>query len=179
MLAFTVGQYVRVRVWLDDLPQAAYPSTDVVTRVIKSANIGNTETRQVAMELFRPTCGPSSYGLLGGRFKPMRTGTLEVHVAFTEGPTDHFAGALAPSDDVRVGLPFGYVLGVLNGALGSKEIHNIGAGTIMFDCAAHGYVGSSLSIFRMLAEEVVGLLSATNTETAIEVLKDNLTARFL
>lgn len=115
------------------------------------------------------------YGLLGAAFVPAATGHLRVEVAGSEDTGNVFFASLASSlDDVFVGLPREYVESVLDGACSASNIHDLGAGILRFDCAAHGHVGSSQALFRQLGEAVVLLFGIDPDEEARQEISELL-----
>ena len=97
--------------------------------------------------------GRGEYGVLGATFEPHEYPYLAVHVATT---VDVGSPAPGKFGGARVGLPFGYVGGVLAGAL--QEPERVGPGTLRFEHAAVHEVDSSWEVFRLLAVGVVRLV---------------------
>lgn len=164
----TLNRFLKVRLWLGELPATDYQTVALEERTLTTGRSVVANARRAAVEVFKVTCGPSSYGLLGAEFVPRSSDDLRIHIAVSLDYDRPFEGALASShDDVRVGLPSQYVKSVLDGSAGADEIRDLGAGDLDFKCAAHGLVGSSQVVFDRLAGTVVMLL-ATDAESLPE-----------
>ncbi len=146
------------RIWLQELPDADYEAHEVVEHLLTAKTSALSEIRQAAVELFRHTTGPSSYGLLGAEFTPKPTGYLVVSVAVSSTDGRRLEWAFANAiDEVYVGLLPEYISGILEGVHDAGEI--LGSGVLRFQWAAHGAVGSSQRFFEELARIVVQLLT--------------------
>lgn len=149
----------KARIWLDELPDWTYEVVEVIERHREVDSHGLAESRSVAVELFLPTGGRALYGGLGAVFVPKDTKRLTVQTFISHGEGKPYEEALAYRiDDVRRGLPYEFVEGIFDGVLQTDETQFLGAGTLSFRCAVHGYVGSSRSMFQRLSRIVVKLL---------------------
>ena len=75
------------------------------------------------------------------------TNELVVQVAVSDGTGPPLTRALA-GDEVIIGLAGEYGEAVLAGAFDAAAPAALGAGSLRFDCAAHGVIGSSRQLFR-------------------------------
>ena len=144
------------RVWVDELPE--WSSLSPVGHVTgywrwRGGVPGPAAKRGAAWGYGAGFGGHGEYGVLGARFEPHEYPYLRVSVAATL-----VAKIRAPDRfrQARVGLPFEYVGGVLEGAL--QEPDTVGPGTLTFNHAAVHEVDSSWEVFRLLAVGVVRLL---------------------
>jgi hypothetical protein len=137
------------------------------------------QARVGAVELFHHAGPYTPYGLLGATHHPSASAdrelTVLVHVSTPSGAA--FTESLARSfDDVQIGLPHEYVRGVIDGV---SEVHGeiggLAAGKLVFDCAAHGAIGSSLAFFQRLSRIVCRLLSAEHAQPSEDEILRYLT----
>jgi hypothetical protein len=99
-------KHLRARVWIGELPDAAYPSGKSFCRAIAAGRESQNGLRLAAVEVLVPLGPRSMYGLLGGEWKPTTTGQFSVDVHISSANERLFADSLAMNvDDVRVGLP--------------------------------------------------------------------------
>lgn len=169
----SIGAFRQARVWIGELPNAAYSPVDTVTHVIAAGRqpIPNGLTL-ATVEVFVPLGGRALYGLLGGHWRPTKGSHLSVELSVSA-PNEHsFPDSLAEKvDDVRVGLPAEYAQGVFDGIdLAKGELNTVAAGELSIDCAAHGAVGSSSAIFKHLASVLVKLFNTIHAEPSDEEL---------
>jgi hypothetical protein len=157
MLTVHFGASGRANVWLDRHPGLPYEAIAIPERVLLAPDATRGHPRAAAIEWFRPTCGPSTFGLLGGHFTPDTAGRLLVRVLASSYDGKRIADDLRPRDLLRAGLPEEYTGYVLQGAGGAE--HLLGSGKLTFDCAAHGAVGSSGWVFFRLTRAVTWLLT--------------------
>ncbi|HEY7061393.1 MAG TPA: hypothetical protein VII06_07945 [Chloroflexota bacterium] len=158
MITLQPGPSSHASVWLDELPPLTYPPSQVMELCV-AARPGAIQTaRRAAIERTWPSCGPSSYGLLGAEFIPAPTEQIQilVHCSDNQIAQAPFEDVL-PRGPVRIGLLDEYGKAVLAGAAAAAEL--LGAGTLRFDHAAHDLVGSSPVVFAWLASGVVELLA--------------------
>ena len=93
-----------------------------------------------------------------------------MQVAVSDGTGPPLTNALA-GDEVMIGLAGEYGEAVLVGVFDAAALAGLGAGSLRFDCAAHGVIGSSRQLFRQLSAGVVRLLTRpTWTEEALAEL---------
>lgn len=166
---------VRARFWLDDLPDLAYPIVEVMERSITVRQSPAGDARRAAVELVTRAGHPSSYGLLGGSFTPQQTSRLVIQVASLTAGAERVEWALAGgNDDVYAGLLGEDAVGVLDGVEAAMAEHDLGAGVLRFDHAAHGVIGSSRSLFGRLGRIVVALLARPGVQWSDDDLAELL-----
>jgi hypothetical protein len=166
-----LGQSRKARVWIGELPELSYPQIGLLRQSIGISNAPVRTARRAAIELFKSTCGPSSYGLLGAEFVPALSDRLviEVVASRSDGPT--FLDSMAfQSDDVRIGLPGEYAEAVLESVVNAAESWLLGPGDLRFHRAAHGLAGSSPMIFKQLTAAVVHVIAAVQDQVAEQEL---------
>lgn len=167
-----LGKYGRARVWIGELPGAAYPAVKTFTHAIAAEASSENRLRLVAVEVFMPLGPRSMYGLLGGRWTSGTTSQLsvDVSIAAADGQllSDNLAGK---GDEVRVGLPAEYAQAVLAGVdLAKSEMNTLAAGKVSINCAAHGAIGSCEAVFKHLAAILIKLLNTASVEPSDEDL---------
>lgn len=149
----------KVRVWLNEMPDASYRVTNVVEHIWPTMSLRHYLGCRCAVEMIVHTGGHCPYGLLGAEFLPDDSSVLRSHVALSDSREHVFVDSLAGNlDEVYIGLPPEYVGGVLLGVASSSADEALGAGMLRFDCAAYGLIGSSQHIFQRLARIIVELL---------------------
>lgn len=160
MIQLNLNAYARARLWdSSELPDlGGLPVVEHILRASENAK----PSKNIAIEVAVPRGGVTSFGLLGATFEPARAASLTMTV-LSDGDRV-FPDALAPSPERAVfGLPQEYVNSVVNGFLkGAALLADIPGGSLVFDRAAHGMLGSSCELFRELAACVTRLaLGAT------------------
>ncbi len=160
MLELSVTHEGKARVWLQELPHCLYSVSQVLKCDIAAEESQEAGGRCAGIEVFLHRGGYCPYGLLGGLFVPAvsESVTLQVGISTSNGQVmdNTLAGLI---DQVKIGLPFAYAESVLLGAASVSALSHLGSGTLLFDCAAHGEVGSSPHIFHRLAAIVTQLIS--------------------
>lgn len=149
----------KAQAWLDELPQAAYAEASSVERVINIDNPVHTMTRQVAAEILVQTGGRALYGLLGAELFSQETNELQLKVTTSRFDGPPYVSSIAlPSEEVRIGLPDEYASSVVDAVLATAvSSAGLPPGKIIFNCAAHGLIGSSQQIFRALGQIIIRL----------------------
>jgi hypothetical protein len=150
----------RARLWQGTLPALTYPVVQVLERGRSARSCMTKQVREVAIEWSRPTCGPSSYGLLGAQWTPQGTARLLVRVLVSADvpvPGPDWRPLTSPSP--QPGLSKEYAEPVLMAALEAEELADLGAGILCYSHAAHDLVGSSPVVFKWLAQAVVRVLT--------------------
>jgi len=162
MKILELGKYRQARVWLEELPDASYPSVKTFTHTIAADRESRSGLRSAAIEVYVPVGPRSMYGLLGGQLEPAATGHLSVDVSISVANERLFANSLAmKADEVRVGLPAEYARSVLAGVdLANGELNGLTAGKLSIDHAAHGAIGSCEAVYKHLAAILVKILNA-------------------
>jgi hypothetical protein len=172
MDVFELGVYRKARVWWGELPDLHYDPTEVLQRTLQTSNLLVTEKRSAAIEFYKPAHS-FSYGLLGAGFTPGRLGQFVIQVAISDYNGQPLEWSLAQQiDNVYTGLPAEYAQSVFEGASEAETV--LGSGVLRFDCAAHGLVGSSPVIFRLLSKAIVHLLAAAKKQVAETELRELL-----
>jgi hypothetical protein len=126
--------------------------------------------KHVVVELARPTCGPSTYALLGGQFEPNPTEELRIEAAVAVSPGPSASWAMPPfPNHTQIGLPKHYAEAAVEAAV--DEATNVAVGGVVLRCdrAVEDQVGSSEWMFKVVARGVVHLLalqSPTDDEIA-------------
>ena len=174
-----VDLHGQARVWLDELPEPAFPVVDIIDRTLGAGSSSISSVRRAGVEVLLPRGAHAFYGLLGAEFTPRSSGPLEIQVAISGTPELQLDRSLAVrSDDVRLGLPRQYSTSVLDGVSTTHETHRLGPGVVRFVRAAHGAVGSSRWLFERLAGVVVSLLASQTEMLSDEDLSELLRQSF-
>jgi hypothetical protein len=161
MRIIDLGRYRRARVWIGEVPDAAYRSIDIAKCSMLAGTNIRDGLRLAAIEVSVPVGAHSMYGLLGGEFNPESTDRLDVEVRVASAVGHLLAANLAgQGDEVRVGLPAEYTEAVLSGiALAKGELGRLVPGRLLINRAAHGAVGSCEAVFKHLAAALVKLFN--------------------
>lgn len=172
MKILELGKYRRARVWIGELPDAAYPSVKTLAHSVSATTEPHGKRKMAAVELLVVTGPRSLYGMLGGHFTVGPTGRLNVDVRISTANERLFADNLAGTlDEVRVGLPAEYAQAVLAGVdLAKGELNALTAGKLSINCAAHGAIGSCEAVFKHLAAILVKLFNSGSVEISDEEL---------
>ncbi len=164
-----LNRHRQARIWLGELPDLIDPAAKFVEHSLERSASGNTQGQRAAVEMIVPSAGRALYGLLGSEFVSDRSGQLLVKMAVSENVESEIDWSLASSiDKVCAGLPVEYADSVLDGVVNAGEI--LGSGVLLFNCAAHGAVGSSPHMFRQLALFVVRLIASVGESLSEEEL---------
>ena len=168
------------RVWIEELPDLRYPVEDVVEQTVEASPKGWGAMRSAAAEMVRPSCGPSSYALIGAKFLPASKGPLFIQVAVSgasdeklETPAnEEQAGAPISHSTKFVGFPREFLRGVFDVAVDAADL--LGSGLLRFDHAAHDSVGSSIMAFRWATQATVRLLTINSNAISEDELRQLL-----
>lgn len=168
----------RARIWLNDIPDWSYTSTNIVKHVEENKDIGQAHLTSVALELSFPS-GPTSYGGLAVTFLPLESGNLEISIPVLNKGEEILSDILASkTETVEKALPEGYIEGLLRGFLAPEGGDVLGSGKLQVQGALHGYVGSSPIMFSVLGRCVVKLLCLPKPileeEQAINLLRHEI-----
>lgn len=174
MKTLDLGRFRRARVWIGELPDAAYSSINPITHTVRAGGQQHGGRRLVAVELFVPLGARSMYGLIGGLFEPWRAGQLTVEVSSSSNSERLLTDSLASGiDEVRVGLPAEYIAAILRGVDAvALEVGGVASGKLVINCGAYGVVGSCQAIYESLAATLVKLCNiATNDVSDSELIR--------
>jgi hypothetical protein len=160
MKTFDLEKLKKARVWLNELPQCEYTSSQILMHIIPASKAGETAIRCAAIELLVPLGPRSMYALIGEEYSANDSDTLEVELAVSDDGVVFPNGLASPNDLVKIGLPNEYVRAVTKGIdLGCAELNGIGAGKLRIACAAHGVVWSSEAIYSRAASLLIKLIN--------------------
>jgi hypothetical protein len=168
------------RIWIEELPDLRYPVEDVVERTLEAHPKQFGPMRSAAAEMLRPSCGPSSYALIGAKFVSASTGPLHVQVAVSGASAEKLSSPATGEHEVAtisysakfIGLPREFVRGVLDVAPDAADL--LGSGLLRFDHAAHDFVGSSIMAFRWATQATVRLLTLSGGAISEDKLRQLL-----
>lgn len=160
MRTLDIGKHRQVRIWMGELPDAAYPVMRTLSYSVAAGKAPYNQPRVAAVEAFVPVGGRAHYGLLGGVFRPAPSDALNIELGISSETERRFVDSLAQrTDEVRVGLPNEYVSGVKAGIeLAKAELKTLAPGTLVINHAAHGAVGSCTTIYKHVASILVKVL---------------------
>lgn len=175
MIEASLGRHARARLWTDgELP----PLTGwaAVRRRLPADPRAAGEHRSLAVEVVIPRGGMISYGLLGATYEPVAGDSLDV--AVLPGDWLPFERALAgPPEEVVTGLTTDYAEAVMDGAVAAAgTVTAVPGGSLIFDRAAHGAIGSSVALFRQLAAGITRM-TLGGTESWQDTLREELRLR--
>jgi hypothetical protein len=104
------------RVWIEELPELRYPVEEVVEYSLEAHPKGFSAMRSAAAEMVRPSCGPSSYALIGAEFLPAPTGPLFIQVAVS-GASDEKLSSPATGEHEVATISYSANLSAYRGSL--------------------------------------------------------------
>lgn len=161
MIVLNLTQHRKARVWLAEFPEARVEFEAASERVVETDAMPLDEVRRAGVEILIPRGPRALYGLLGAELRPNRIGELRVRVLTCSGNRRRFKDAIAlASDEVYVGLPDEFAAAVIEGVVEqNKRPGGLASGELVFQCAAHGLVGSSPTIFKWLSAVLVRILN--------------------
>ena len=169
------------KVWIGQVPDLLLESSDVLARSVR-ATTGEEGTRSVAVELFIPLGGFAMYGTLGATYEPKALSELLIEVLVAEQGAS-YSSELAVSDKTSVSLPRETATVVLKAATKlQQESTLLAGGTLTFDRAIHGIIGSSPAVFVALTHacfELLGDPTSCTDATGIETKLITAVARAL
>jgi len=165
------NKYATGRVWQGELPDLDYDPHQIIERRYPALAINRARPESAAIEV---RLGPPRdfTGALGARFIPDSGTALCVQLL----TSDYYNSEIVPwalaqtRDEFRVGLPDEYVDGLFRGVDRSTHREGLGSGTLRFDRAAHGMIGSAPVVFGWLAEAVIYLLTLGDTSADVREL---------
>jgi hypothetical protein len=165
----------RARIWWDESPDWHYEGTEIIKRQIESTTSNQPIYQSSAIELFLPVGARFYYGALAVTFVPATAGPLVIRVPvldWEQGADDILQDALPGRqlDTVIIGLLPEYADGVFDGILNPAIAQFLGSGTLSISGAAHGAVGSSPWMFKLLGRISVKLLNLDKKEVSDEQL---------
>lgn len=149
----------KASIWLDELPNWQYKGNETIERQFESARSGQLINHSSAIELFVPIGGRFYYGALAVSFVPAIDGPLVIHAPILELEI-LLQDPLVDNklDTVCIGLLPEYARGIFDGILNTDTAPLLGSGTLSVAGAAHGAIGSSPWIFKLLGRIAVKLL---------------------
>lgn len=169
--------FKQARIWLNELPDISYEydAADVLQSIVKVPILAEQHERlisKVAVEILIPG-GLNQYGILGAEIKsPCISGELLVKVMSSDKLGRELSWALASRlDNIFTGLPTEYAVAVLEKAVESPIIQQIGEGVLEFRYAAHGVVGSSINVFKRLCSVTLELLCQKTKDVNTEQIE--------
>jgi hypothetical protein len=152
--------FSEARIWLGELPNWYYKGTKIIERRLDSTVSNQPINKSSAIELFVPVGGRFYYGALAVTFVPATAGSLVIQVPILE--SEDILQDTLPSnklETVIVGLLPEYANGIFDGILNTVIAQLLGLGTLSISGAAHGVVGSSPWMFKVLSRISVKLLT--------------------
>src|SRR5262249_42340971 len=144
--------YSRARIWMDELPNWHYKGTEIIERQIDTSMPNKPIHESSAIELFVPIGARFYNGALAITFVPATTGPLVIQVP-TLDSEDILQDTVTSNklDTLLIGLLPEYANGIFDGILNTATAQLLGSGTLYISGAAHGAVGSSFWMFKVLS----------------------------
>ena len=164
MLGVDLGHFQKIRVWIGECPGAQFLPVGQVEVQVPAEGISVAE-RTLAVEMALGRGATVLYGLVGATHRGLLVAealTLSIgygDVEFGKGREYRTPFASSPERPV-IGMPRELAQPVLGGMqLALQEGADIGRGRLSVACAAHGAVGSTAYVFRLLGMVIVRLLA--------------------
>lgn len=159
-----------VQVWLGEWPESQYEATSVLQQWHEVTGERPVAMRRLAVEWRTPSCGPSSYGLLGAEYVPdPAEKRLLIEVALSADEPYCWREPQGPT--TRRGLTMEYSKGVLDGLTGDEGLLALGPGRVGISCGAYDVVGSSYMVFRWLTHAILRLLLLNRADVSEDELQ--------
>ncbi len=158
-------------IWLDELPDWRYQGTETIERQLDNTSSHQPANTSSAIELFAPIGGRFYYGALAVTFVPTIGGPLVIQAPILEAEVrlqDTLVGNKL--DTVSIGLFPEYAKGIFDGILNIDTAQLLGSGTLSISGAAHGVIGSSPWMFKLLSRISVKLLTLDKNDVSDEQL---------
>ena len=154
------GRYRRIRIWLGDVPEAAYPAGETLVRTMSvSPTTRAPARRRVTIEWYLQLCH-GWYACLGADFEPAPGDVLRIEVVTVCGPGQVASWALIPDPtNALIGLAAEFATSVIDAATHESARSPLGGGTLRFDRAVHDKVQSSEGLFQALTLACIRLLA--------------------
>lgn len=166
-----VGKWKRCNLWIDEIPEIQYRCLDSLNGTIVKNDWIKWDDVSYTLELRVIGRDCSNYALLGLRYEYEYSGELAIKVNVSEFDGEIIDRNISSlSDEIHSGLPLEYAKVVFDVTKNYLENIPCSQGKITFDIAAHGYVGSSQSIFELVAGVLLQLL-ANDNKTDIEKIE--------
>lgn len=166
-----VGKWRKCNIWINDIPEIKYDCVQVLSgAVVKSDWIKwDNVSYVVEVKIIGRDC--SNYALLGLKYeyKQINELAIKVNVGQFNGEIIE-RGISRIADEIHSGLPLEYAEQVFDVAKNFLKNTSCSSGEITFDIAAHGHVGSSESVFRLVTEVLLQLL-VNNNKTDIDKIE--------
>jgi hypothetical protein len=171
MFNLNLPQHRKTRVWLDELPDAAFGFENVLQKTLPGPDM-NVAERKAAVEMLEPKGGMILYGLLGAGFKPNSSGILSIKVAVGQAGNSSYQSPLVLKfEKASIGLEKDFAQEVLRSAADeTSKAGQLPSGDLVFNCAVQGAVGSNRNVFRQLAVMVAKLILLDNRQPSQEEL---------
>jgi hypothetical protein len=178
MRAFELSRWAKARVWRDREPLEMIGSSATSRRTVDAVRSEATSDRLVAVEAYIPVGGRAEYALLGARFLPKDSKSLQIVVPSSSDLGRRWEGGLASSvDEISLGLPTEYQPTVLD-TLAARASNRLPPGELRVVCAAYGRVGSNQSVFARVSGVLIELMLLPDGESSeaqmLELLRNEL-----
>lgn len=163
MIEQVIPYFGKIRIWLDELPDAAFPSQEVDELVLLGSRSVRFSHAKAAVEVSLPTGARFDYGLLGAEATHTESENLTVCIPRVSVGRDRsfIDPPYKQLKDVRVGMTRELSAGLEKCVQALQDrLAPLPAGRVEFTCAAHEPTGSSERVFKGLCGMVLHLLCA-------------------
>ena len=167
-----VGKTKKCNLWIDEKPGIEYECLKELHEIIIKDEWGKWDSVSYVIEIRIIGRDACNYALLGISYKHENSNKLVIKVNSSDLDGKIIESSIASLDDeIHVGIPLEYSEEVFNVAKNYLNGVHCSSGTITFDIAAHGYVGSSSVIFGVATEILLKILSTNNKNNIQEIEK--------
>ena len=167
-----VGTMKKCNLWINEKPDIEYEYLKELHEIIIKDKWVNWDSVSYVIEIRIIGRHACNYALLGISFEHGNSDKLVIKVNSSDLDGKIIESSIASLDDeIHVGIPLEYSEEVFNVAKNYLNGVPCSSGTITFDIAAHGYVGSSSAIFGIATEILLKILSANNKNNIQEIEK--------
>ncbi|MCT8978826.1 hypothetical protein N4T77_19800 [Clostridium sp. CX1] len=151
-------KFIRARLWTDELPELKYNTIEVLKVDIETVNAENWQQKYLGLELSLSR-NSSNYALLGVKYVPSKEKVLKVKVNVGMSNDVILKNNIAQEiDEVHVGIPKEYAAPIINYIQENINKINIPPGTLLFNTGAHGYIGSSQTVFLLSTKILINMI---------------------
>ena len=172
MTTIDLSAHCRVRIWINELPLAAFPPEDCFCKNLQLSGSRAPIVRAAAVEYIKRVGPRSLYGLLGGVFTSLELPEFRLEVNIADECSVLFSDNLAKSKDaVYVGLPREYLKAIEEGfSIAGQTLLPLFQGSFKLTCAAHHPIASCGAVYKSLLLRLVQLLKLPTADPSQQEL---------
>lgn len=165
-----LGIMKKCNLWINEKPNIEYKCIEQLQKVILKNKWVKWDSVSYVLEVNLKHRHSSNYALLGISYKYEDTKKLVIKVNSSKEDEKIIENMLVSNfDEVHAGIPLEYSRYIMNVASNYLNSIDCSSGIITFDIGGHGYIGSSSSIFGLVAKMLLRILSYNNKSDIKEI----------